>query len=485
MSSLKKNAAYNIVLSVSQVLFPILVFPYVSRILGPSGMGSIGFVESFTQYFILLAALGIPIYGVREIAKARSDAQHRSQIFSELMVIHLLATLTLLLLFIVLFLSVPALYMHRQLFWIGCGILLLQVFMIEWVFQGMEEFQYITKRSLFIRLCSIGLIFLLVKDAQDVVLYYSISLLTYFANMLANVLYARRFVRIKFRALRLKRHIKPLIYIYAFGIVTSVYTLLDTTILGFFSGVTEVGYYTTSVKLSKLTITVLSALILVTVPVLSHAFHANELEKVKDVLSKSFGYIALIGIPAWIGITLFAGDLIQLFAGPQYLPATASLQLMAPTVVVIGLSNIFGMQILNPSNHERYFFKAAVVGMLISLSVNFALIPSFGQYGAAITTLVTEFVVMLLLYSFARRVIDFAPNWKQFMQALVATLIFIPIRYIVGLLGLDIVFSLLLNVCLCAMAYFGFQYLVFRNALIGDLLFQLAERIKGRGQANN
>src|SRR5690606_33918206 len=157
--------------------------------------------------------------------------------------------------------------------------------MMEWLFQGMEEFQYITKRSVLIRLGSIGLVFLLVKDAEDVVLYYGISLLTYFTNMLANLFYARRFVHIQFRGLRLKRHIKSLVYIYAFGIVTSVYTILDTTILGFFSGVTEVGYYTTSVKLSKLTITVLSALILVTVPVLSHSFHTKDLEKVKGVLT--------------------------------------------------------------------------------------------------------------------------------------------------------------------------------------------------------
>src|SRR5690606_17646700 len=129
--------------SVSQVLFPVLVLPYVSRVLGPAGMGSIGFVENFTHYFIVLAALGIPIYGVREIAKHKEDGNAHSSFFSEIVIIHSITTIILSIVFVSLIITIKQLYEYRQLFIIGVGIMYVQVFTMEWFFQGMEQFKLI------------------------------------------------------------------------------------------------------------------------------------------------------------------------------------------------------------------------------------------------------------------------------------------------------------------------------------------------------
>ncbi len=477
MSSIKKNAVYNIVLSASQVLFPVLVFPYVSRVLGPAGMGSIGFVESFTQYFVLLAALGIPLYGVREIAKVRSNQHDRSIVFSELLCIHLLSTLLVSAIFVVLFLAIPRLSDYRTLFWIGTGILIGQVFLIEWLFQGLEAFKYITWRSLLVRVFAIVLIFLLVRDEGDVLIYYGISLLTVLGNLSMNVLYAKRFVGLKFKGLKLKRHLKPLVYFYSFGIVVSVYTLLDTAILGFFKGDLDVGYYTTAVKLNKLLITVLTALTLVTIPALSQAYQDGDRQRIMALLHKSFGYMALIGIPAWVGLTVYAEEFITLFAGSQYLPAIVSLQIMAPTVFIIGLSNVFGMQILNPSNHERFFLRAALVGMAVSVTLNMVLIPYIGHRGAATTTLVTELVVLVFLYRYSKRVVEFFPDWRLLLKAIVSASVFFPIHLALAHLDAHPILIISTGILFCIGGYFWIQYALFKNSLMGELADEIRRKL--------
>lgn len=484
--SIKKNAAYNIALSASQVLTPLLIFPYVLRVLGPVNMGNIGFVDSCLQFVVLLAALGIPIYGVREIAKAGNDRNKRSRLFSELLFIHLLATVTLSMLYWMLFSYFPQFSVHKPLFMISLGMMYMQVFMVEWLFQGVEAFPFITIRALAIRALSVLLIFTFVKEPDDGVFYYGIILLTGTLNAFVNLAYARKFISLTWHGLNLRQHFKPLLYIFSFGIVVSVYTVLDTTLLGLLRDMEEVGYYSTVVRVVKLVITVLTAIILVVIPQLSVAFKKQDTVRIHGLLDKSFSYIVLIGVPASMGLLVFASELILLFAGDQYGPSVISLQILAPSIIVIGLSNVFGMQILNPSNNERMFFKAALVGMIISLCVNFALIPHFGQYGAAFANLITETVVLSLLIMFSFKVVQFRPNWVRIFQAFAASLLFIPIHQMLHYFELSLPIVFVLGVTLSIVVYFAIQRWVWRNPVVNDLLSfaSLKRSLKSEGDTD-
>jgi len=477
VSSIKKNAVYNTFLSLSQVLVPVIVFPYVSRVLGPKGVGDIGFVDSFLQFVVLLSALGIPIYGVREIAKTRHDRLGRSVLFSELLLLHFLSTLLVSVVYWALFTLHPKLAVHHHLFVISMGMLYMQVFMIEWLFQGLEAFAFITKRALVFRLLSVVLIFWLVKAADDTVVYFLIIFLTGVSNMIVNVIYARRYVGLRFRNLHLKRHLKPLLYIFSFGIVVSFYTVLDTSLLGLMRDTKEVGYYNAVTRVVKLVVAVLTAFVLVAIPTLSVSFAKGDLSTIKSVLSKSFGYIALMGVPAAAGLVIYAEDVISLFAGTDFLPAVNALRTMALAVLIVGLSNVFGMQILNPSNNERLFFRAALVGMLVSLTCNLSLIPYFGLYGTAVTNVVTELTVLVFLIIYARRIIDFQPRWLGIGEALFSCVPFIPIRMLIGQLEIQPVLGFFLAIGVSIVSYFSIQQWVFKNQLIDEVKLQLLRRI--------
>ncbi|HWV73748.1 MAG TPA: flippase [Pseudosphingobacterium sp.] len=476
MGSIKKNAFFNILLAVSQILFPLITFPYISRILQPQGVGAYTFVDSYTQYFVLIAALGIPVYGMREIAKTRHSLAERSKVFSELIILHLFITLCITLVYIGSFLLIPRLQPYTDLFWIGSTLLLSSAFLIEWFYQGMEKFPFITIRTLLIRFASIICIFLVIKKKSDVTYYYVINCTAVLLNAVINLWYSKRFVKFSISALEIKRHFKPLMFIFSSAIVSSVYTLLDSVILGFLTNVAQVGYYTTAVKLSKILIMLLAAFTTVLVPPLSLAFKENRSQDAKQLLQKSFDYVAFIGVPLSVGLYIIAKPLVLLFSGSSFLPAVNSLRLLAPTILFIGLSYVFGMQVLNPTGNERYFFLATFIGMIVSISANLLLIPWMEQLGAAITNLLVEFTVMAILIKFALNKADFQPRWQNIIKALFASLPFFGIVYLIELNHFSLLITLLLTCTLCATTYLCIQHFVWRNLLFKELLSILLKR---------
>lgn len=476
MASIKKNAIFNMLLAVSQILFPLITFPYIARVLQPQGIGAYTFVDSYTQYFVLVAALGIPIYGMREIAKTRHSLTERSKVFSELIVLHVSITLIISILYIGSFLLIPKLNLYLQLFWLGAVLLMSSAFLMEWFYQGMEKFPFITIRTLIIRCITVISIFLFIKKPGDVLLYYGINCGAVLVNALINMWHSRRYIRFSLTDLAIKRHFKPLLYIFSSALVSSVYTLLDSVILGFLTNTTQVGFYTTAVKLSKILIMMLAAFTTVLVPPLSLAFKEERHQDAKQLLQKSFDYVAFIGVPLSVGLFVIAHPLILLFSGDAFLPAATSLQLLSPTILCVGLSYIFGMQVLNPTGNERFFFFATFVGMLISLLFNVLLIPSFAQVGAAITNLLVEVTVMAFLIVFALKKVDFKPRWQNLIKAFLASVPFFAITYFIERSGQPLVLNFLLTFVLCFTTYLGIQHFIWRNLLFKELLDNFLKR---------
>ena len=470
MGKIQRNLIYNVLLSISQVLFPLLVFPYVSRVLGPEGIGAVSFVDSIVQWCILAAALGIPLYGVREIAKVKDDPKERSRVFSELLTLHLATSVFFSVLLMGCFHVVTPFANYHQLFWVGTCMLFVSACTVEWLFQGMSAFPYITMRTLLVRAITVIAVFWLVNDDGDTTLYYAITLLGTFINILSNGWYAKRFVRYSFHHLDLRRHFRPMFFIFSFAIVTSVYTLLDNMLLGLMTDEIQVGYYSTAVRLIKLVITVLVAISTVLVPNLSYTFSRGQQEESRYLLQRSFSLMVFVGVPAAVGLWVIAPNIIQLFAGNQFRPAVVALQLLAPTIVLIGLSNVFGMQVLNPTHNERLFFWAALVGMGVSLLTNVLLIPHFHYIGAAMAGLLTETAVCSLLAVFAGKVFPFQPDWLLVSKALLATSPMILLHWFAGQFRLTMMAETVVVVMFAIVSYALVQHFIWKNPLVSDML---------------
>ncbi|RTY91107.1 flippase [Flavobacterium sp. RSP46] len=400
------NFFFNLIQSLSSVLFPLITFPYASRILGPEGIGLTNFAENFCRYFMLFAALGIPIYGVREIAKISTSLQLRSKIFSEIIVIHFTASCINVLVYLLIIFSFDKFQNHLGIYLLGAFYIFINTFSIEWFFNGLSEFKFIALRSVVIRFLFVVGLFVLVRNSSDVFWYFSLNVIVLFVNNLISIYYCKNKTDFSIKDLEIKKHIKPLFYIFLSTLAISLYILIDTLLLGFLRGDTYVGYYTLASKLNKVPLTFIVALGIVLIPQLTLAAHEKNMVSFKKLIQKSTDFVVMLGVPITIVLFLCSKQLIVLFSGPEFLPATNSMQILTGVSLLIGLSNIYGMQILVPLGEDKKLLISVLIGTILSLTLNFILIPIWADFGAALTNLLSELAVTILMGYFASRIIN-------------------------------------------------------------------------------
>ncbi len=476
MSTHKKNVFYNLLLTLSNILFPIVTFPYVSRVLGPEGIGKAQFVVTFAQYFTLIAALGIPLYGIREVAKVKADKKQLSQLVMELLTINFITTLILSTCYIAVVLFIPKFNEHLLLYAIGLGLLLLGFTSIDWFYTGTEKFKFVALRSVIIKALSMILLFVFVKHAEDVPAYLGITVFSMVANNVWNMLSLRKEITIHSISLQLKKHIVPLLTIFSTTLSISIYTVMDTLLLGLLANDTSVGLYTAAVKLNRVCLPFIVAYGTVIMPQIVQSLHQQQLEKANQHINQSFAYVVFIGVPISLGLFLFAKEFILLFSGNAFIPATTTMQIMCVLPLLIGLNNIFGTQILTSAGQDKSLFISVTAGMLISLTFNLVAIPFLQEKGAALATLVAEIAVTALTYYFVRKKLNIVINFRLLAQAFVASIIFVPIAYILQQTNLSSFYILILGVPLCFSLYIGLQLWVLKNKLIQKIYNDLLKR---------
>lgn len=425
------NFFFNIIQSVSGILFPLITFPYASRILGPGGIGITNFAENFCRYFMLFAALGIPIYGIREISKVSSSLKLRSKIFSEIIVIHFIASCISLFIYFLIIFSFEKFQELQAIYILGALYIFINVFSIEWFFNGLSEFKFIAIRSILIRFLFVIGLFFLVKKSSDVFWYFSLNVLTLLLNNLVNLYYTKNKAFFRIKNLELKKHLKPLFYIFLSTLAISLYILIDTIILGFLKDDIYVGYYTLASKLNKVPLVFVVALGTVLIPQLTLAAHEKDMFSFERLIQKSNDFVVMVGVPIAVGLFICSKELIVLFSGIEFLPAINSMQIMSGVSLLIGLSNIYGMQILVPLGEERKILISVFIGTIMSLTLNFILIPIWADYGAAITNLLSELAVTIVMGYFASKMINFRlPIKKIILQIICYTPIILSSFYI-------------------------------------------------------
>jgi len=470
MSVLKRNIAFNTLLSISQILFPLVTFPYASRVLGPEAMGAVSFADNFTTYFLIFSALGIPLYGIREVAKAKNNPDALGKVFSELIFIHFITSVVSVIILFLISYFTNKLRTNFELYQIGMAVLLGNVFIAEWFFQGIEKFKYIALRTVSIRLVTVALLFLLVHTVEDRNTYYALNLLATILAAATNMYAINKITKISFKKLSLVKHLKPLFIIFSNSVVTTIYLVFDTIILGFLTRDVNVGYYSASMRISKLSLAIIGVLSAVLLPRLTIAFQNNDLTAAKSLLSKSMNFVIFLSVPIALGTYCLSEEIILLFAGNSYLPAVSSLQILCFIVIFVGIAQIFSHQILLPLHQEKKILYASIFGVVVSLSLNFLLIPVLKEDGAAISSLATEFCVTIALFFYAFRLLKFKFPVLEVVKSTLTCTAFFIIKYLILKLTLIPVLVILYTVLLSAIFYLVAQLFIWKNRNVLDIL---------------
>lgn len=479
--SVKANFAFNTVRTVLSFLFPLILFPYVSRVLGPNGLGRVEFANSIVSYFVLFTALGIPTYGMREIARVRDNVFERSRTLWELTLVLTCTVAAGYVCYFLLAAFVPAFRAEWLLYCVVCPTIFLSDFSYEWFYVGIEDQKYITVRYVLIKIVQLALVFLCVRDASHYIRYAAVVVGLNGVSTLFNIARLEKYVRaVPFRELRPARHFKPVLVIFASVVATNVYTHLDVTMIGFFCGEREVGFYTTANKIVRIVITIVTALSAVIVPRIENCLKKGDVEGHRYYLNLSLHYILLLAVPCCIGIYALASDVILLFAGREFAEAVGTVRLLAPIVLLVGMANFVGLQILYPHRKEICYTTSVSVAAIANAVCNLILIPRFAQNGAAVGTLIAEGLGLLLQILFARKFL-FAEsdllslNTAKYFAA--GFVMWLSLRLVPE--AWNIAFRCSVSVLIAAVVY-GVALLVLREKVAMEIVERIGKGIENR-----
>ncbi|MCW6681948.1 flippase [Aerococcaceae bacterium NML160702] len=416
--SVKFNFVMNFILTLSSIVFPLVTTPYISRVILAEGTGRVEFVTSIVGIFAMFGMMGIPTYGIRACARVRGDQEALSQTVYEILIINTIAMVLTLVVYIVSIMTVPKFVEEQPLFIINIIVLVFNVLGVEWLYRALEQYQYITVRSIIFKFIALVMMFLFVKQTSDYMIYGAITIVANVGSNLLNFLNMRKFVELKaFKPIDLKQHLRPIMSFFMMAIAITIYTSLDKGMLGMMSNAAEVGYYAAAIKVKMVLVTLVTSLGAVLLPRLSYYVEQGEQKAFQEITIKAFRFVLIVALPLTIYFTLFAKESILLLASAEFVPAIVPMKIIMPTLLFIGVSNLLGIQILVPLKREDEVLYSVAFGAVINLLINFWLIPSLAATGAAIGTTVAEFAVVAfqayVLRDFLKLVIGQIAYWKM------------------------------------------------------------------------
>lgn len=470
MSSTKKNYIFNLILTGFNILFPVISFPYAAKILGPVGIGKVQFIVSFTQYFALIAALGIPIYGIRLISQSTHDTKLLYKNLGEVLYIHIVCSVLISAVYILTVYSFSFFAFDRSLYLMAGLIILMGFTSIDWYFSGIENFKLIAIRSVAIKAISLVFLYLFVKVKADYNIYLAITLFSILGNNIINIYSIRKYITLS--ANGIGKHFKPLLYTFGTTVATSMYTMLDTILIGFFADERSVGLYSASIKLTKISIPLIISSATVLMPRISKLFGAEDFDALKTILNKSFSFIVITAIPICIGLMFLAPELIYVFSGVQFKDSVLAMQILSPLTLIIGLGYFWGFQILIPARKEREMLISVTIGMIVNLSLNCLIIPVFKQNGAAVANVISELIVTAGYMYFCLKVIPFSISHKPIFNNLLSCVPFIVAVILLKTLHINVYLFLLISIVVFFGTYFFVQIKLLKNSIIKELIAQ-------------
>lgn len=391
--SIKKNFAYKSVLTLSTYLINFITFPYVARVLGVERIGLVNFVDNTVNYFLLFATMGVGLLGVREIAAVKEDKKRRDQVYSSVLALNLLFTLVSLGIYLLCVVTIPKLYQYDELFYIGTAKILFTVFLVEWFFTGVENFRYITLRSILIKVLYIISVFLFVRDTSDYRLYFILTVGVVVLNALINQLYIREFVRVRWNNIQLFKYLKQNVTLGIYTLMTSMYLTFNVMYLGLVSNNTEVGYYTTAFKLYSVVLGFFTAFTNVMLPRMSSLLANGEKDRFQELVNRSFSVMSTCCIPLILCSMIMAPQIVYILSGPGYEGAILPMRIIMPAAFAVGVAQVLAIQVLMPMKKDKVLLVASIIGAVVSLLINLLVVPYIESVGSAVVLLCSEAVV--------------------------------------------------------------------------------------------
>lgn len=425
-----KNYLYNLVYQLLALIVPLITTPYISRVLRAEGIGKYSYTQAIMEYFVLFGLLGMATYGSREIAYVRDNEEEKSQAFWDLnatrVVTMLIATVAYIL-FCILNSE------NRKLYIVQIFTVLASLIDISWFYAGIEKFKVTAIRNISVKVISVILIFMVVKTSKDLCLYALIISLSLFLGQL--FLWTGIKKDIVYKTViwgNVKKYLIGSLKLWLPTIAASVYTSFDKIMLGYFSNDVEIGLYVNSQKIVKIATTVTTALATVTIPKVANSYSKGNEKGLKDTVYKSLTAVSFLAFPMCAGLMAIRETLVPWFLGKGFEPVVNLLLISSLLIITLSWSSILANQILVATNRENLYTLAILIAAVFNILMNFILIPKLQSLGALITSVAAEYIGMLIMLWFARKVISIRVFIRNIVRYLVCSVVMYIIVYSIG-----------------------------------------------------
>lgn len=432
---------------------------YGPRVLGVTNIGTCNFVDSIINYFSLVSMMGISTIGVREIAACGDDVQKRSKVFSNLFWLNGSFTLIAAIALLIAIFTVKQLYEYKELMFIGFVKLITSFFAIEWFFKGIENFKFITNRTIFVKCLYVIAVFVFIHSKDDILIYYFLSAVFITTiNAFLNFNYSRKFVHLLWHGIRFRPYIKSFLILGFYTLLTSMYTTFNTAFLGFEGGPKEVGYYTTATKLFTIILSLYTAFTSVMMPRMASLLSEGKMDEFKSKLNTSCDLLMAFTLPLVLIGFIYAPEIIRILSGKGYEGAITPMRIIMPLVFIIGYEQILVVQTLMPLKKDKSIFINSVVGAIIGIILNIILVPLYKCIGSSIVWCCSEISVLISAQIFVSKYAKVNFPYKKLLYFLSLSIIPALLCYLVRYLSTNILIRISILVIVCAYYYYVYVY---------------------------
>lgn len=479
--SIKLNSILNVIKTISTIVFPLITFPYISRILLPENVGKVNFGSSYINYFTMIATLGITTYAIRECSAVRDDVDLLSKRASEIYSINICTTIISYILLALSLIFFKNLENYKSLIIIQSTTIIFVTLGADWLNSAMEDFGYITIRTIFFQLVSLILMFCFVKHTDDYLKYAAISVFSSSGANITNIFYRRRYCKVHLiKDMKWNVHFKPIMYLFVMLLAQTIFTSADVTMLGLMKGDFEVGIYSTALKIQNLVAQVSSSLAWVFIPRLSVLFVEADYDKINSMLKKTLGVLMLMGIPSIVGIWALANDIVIIIGGESFINSAIPLKIL---MVAFGISLIggsfLGNMVLLPSKNEKTYMTICCITALVNVTLNYILIPYGGAIAASFTTAVSALLIFILLLLKKDKRIKLNYVLEVSISPIVGSLFIYLYCKLIALFVSALLLRVMISI-MGSMIIYGIVLLLMKNELCMNILYSVKGKLRGK-----
>ena len=470
--SLRKNTIYNTLKTCSSIIFPLITFPYITRVLLPENVGRVNFAVSFVSYYALVASLGVSTYAIRECAVVKKDNKALSDLSSQIFSINVITTGIAYLLLALTLLFVRKVDSYRLLIVIESTTILLTTIGADWLNSAMEDFKYIALRTMAFQFIALIATFVFVKTRDDYIKYAIISVVSAGGANVVNALYRRRFCHVGFTTgIDWKRHLTPILLLFVMNLAHVVFANADVIMLGLMRTDYEVGIYTTALKVNRVISQVVQSVILVLLPRLTSFFANHDYENANKLLRKLLSFNIALGLPCVVGVEMLADDIVYVVGGAEFVSAAPVLRILIICFMFSLVGGSFlGNGILIPTRREKYYMLVCCITAVANVIVNYILIPGYGANGAAFATALNGFLIFFLMLFRIDKNVHIERIGKVFIAPVAGCVLIAGCCFacsFIGVLWIRIIMSVLSSVCIYAATLIVLKYDLMMDTLAG------------------